>query len=82
MRFGLDAGCSNRAGRSLIRVDLGIGERAMRSAVSMDVKLTAVPPGSAAFTYQWEFGPEVIVPVGADGTATITLTPSTRTSRC
>lgn len=37
----------------------------------------AVLPGSATFTYTWQNGTPTTVPVGADGTATVSLTPTT-----
>ncbi|MBP2330992.1 hypothetical protein JOF56_011377 [Kibdelosporangium banguiense] len=39
----------------------------------LQVKLTSVLPGSTSFTYTWSDDAPVTVPVGADGTAVITL---------
>src|SRR5262249_22328735 len=43
---------------------------------SAQFKLTAVLPGSTTFTYTWSDSQPVTVPVGADGTTTVTITPT------
>lgn len=40
-------------------------------------RVHAVLPGSVSFTYHWNDGELVTVPLGADGTATVTVTPTT-----
>ncbi|WP_290057644.1 DNRLRE domain-containing protein [Amycolatopsis solani] len=38
--------------------------------------LHATLPGSATFTYDWDYGTPVTIPVGPDGTAQVTITPA------
>lgn len=78
----LSNGNLTAANDALIQTDPGtplVDQSADEVVEGMPVRFTfhAVLPGSTNFTYLWQGGAPVTVPVGADGTATVSLTPTT-----
>lgn len=59
--------------RGLPAVDVPDGVMTAHPAV---FTLHATLPGSATFTYDWDYGDPVTIPVGPDGTAQVTIVPA------
>ncbi|WP_165960910.1 DNRLRE domain-containing protein [Actinocrispum wychmicini] len=81
VRARLGNGNLTAAGFYHLDVDLGTPTAAVLTAnptigQPVQVKLGSVLPGSVTFTYTWSDDQPVTIPVGPDGTATITLIPT------